>query len=219
MTGRRKAWFAVVVMAVFLLAYRVVPVCLEQEQVSALAGSVANKVIVVDGSYGGYGDGSSTTALKLAHWLGQSGAMVLVSGDADPALDYPATAATGMGALESLAERAGPADLVVSVRSGAPWSVTYSAGGGVSQLATDIAKEIPLTEPVLRPEITAVSGASVPVPWVEVRTGSQDGRGENNCAWAVYAGIVRYFAQQTPAVNGKVLNTLENDIPSTVDSQ
>ncbi|HUW63776.1 MAG TPA: hypothetical protein VMW83_03605 [Spirochaetia bacterium] len=222
MVGKGKILPGVLLLAVFLLAYRVLPVRLEQEQVRALAGSLQNKVIVVDGAYGGYGEDGSGTAGKLARWFGSSGAMVLLSGDADPALDYPpAQAAGGMSVVLTMAAQAGPADLLVSVRPGAGWRITYPAAGvnGEQQLAQDIAQEIPLAEGITRPPLEAVSGLPAGVLWVQVQTGPLDSRGEDNLAWAVYAGAARYFSAKPPVVNGKALETLENDLPSTVDSQ
>ncbi|MDA8334421.1 MAG: hypothetical protein M0Z41_05395 [Peptococcaceae bacterium] len=200
-------------LAVFLLAYRVFPVRLEEEHVRALAGALASKVIIVDGAYGGYGEDGSQTAGKLVDWLGQAGAMVVLSGDADPSLDYPPEGATGLAAV---LRSAGPADLLVSVRPGVHERITYSAGE--EELARDIRREMALVQ-TGAPELAAEPGSSTAAPWVEVETGPLDARGEDNLAWAVYAGVARYFAAQPPAVNGRTLETLENDIPSTVDSR
>ena len=216
MVGKGRIPAFVLLVAVFLLAYRVLPVRLEEEHVQVLAGSLASKVIVVDGAYGGYGENGSQTARKLARWLGQNGAMVLLSGDADPSLDF-----SPGGDLAAALRSAGPADLLVSVRPGDAWRITYpaAAADGEQQLAQDIRQEIALVQTGARPVLSAVSGLPARVPWIQVQTGALDARQEDNLAWAVYAGIVHYFAAKPPAVNGKALETLENDIPSTLDSQ
>jgi len=211
--------------AVFVLVCKTVPVRLEEEQVQALAGSLASKVIIVDGPYGGYGpEGEWQVPVKLARWLGQAGAMVLLSGDANPSLDWPPTTSGGLGGVLA---SAGPADLVVSVRPGETWEVAYPAADttGEKQLAQAIRQEIALVGTTV-PELAAVARlpgyppkGRVGTPWVQVETGPLDARGQDDLAWAVYAGVVRYFAARPPAVNEKVLDTLENDVPSTLDSR
>jgi len=219
MGSKGKIAAGVLLAAVFLLAYRMWPVRLEEENVKGEAGSLANRVIVVDGESGGFGGAGSQTAIFLTRWLAGAGAMVLLSGDLDPAL-----AATGPGtdadALAAMARRRDvPADLLVAIRPGSAgggsWRIAYSAGE--ERLAADIAREAALALGAGSPLLSAA--ASSAVPWVQITAPPLDRRGQDNLAWAVYAGMVRYFASLAPPVNGKVLETLERDVPATVDSQ
>ena len=215
MGGVGRAAAVALLAAAFVLAFRMLPVRLEEEKVQAQAGSLGSRVVVVDGDSGGFGGADSQTAAFLIRWLAGSGAMVLLSGDLDPGLAAPGPGDDPKALAVLARDRSVPADLILSIRTGGAWSITYSAGQ--EELAQDVVRETALALGVGGPAVSAAAASGV--PWVRITTPPLDVRGQHDLAWAVYAATVRYFAALPPPVDGKALETLERDIPATVDSR
>jgi len=210
-----------------------------RQSVAALAWSVANKVIVVDPGHGGFDPGvvgkngvqekDITLAIgkRLAEYLRQSGATVLMTRETDIDLSEPGTIGLAAKKREDLKKRVTlanehKADLFVSIHvnsytsPGPRGAQTFVQPGfpGSRQAGQAIQSELAAwlknTDRHTK-EVDYYVTRNTSMPAVLVETGFISNEGESRLlqdpayqsklAWAIYAGIVKYFNQ--PVGNGK----------------
>lgn len=231
---RHVAALAVLVLVSLYLA-RLCEIRAGRQAVEDLAWSVANRVIVVDPGHGGsdpgvVGQGGVTEkditlaiSKRLAECLGQSGAMVLLTREADIDLSDPATAGPGSKKREDLTRRVAlandsRADLYLSIhvnsssspnRRGAQTFVQPGSAAG-KMAAEFIQAELAgtLKNTGRRPlEVDHFITRNTSMPAVIVETGFltnkaearllQDPDYQAKAARAIYAGVVKCFARMS----------------------
>ncbi|OPZ73433.1 MAG: Germination-specific N-acetylmuramoyl-L-alanine amidase precursor [Firmicutes bacterium ADurb.Bin456] len=201
--------------------------------VEALAWSVANRVIVTDPGHGGPDPGvvsrdgvqekdlALAISRRLAGYLGEAGAMVLLTREADTGLSDPATAGQGPWKREDLIRRVtlandSRADLYLSIhvnsssspgrRGAQTFAQTGSAAGKMAAefIQAELAGAVKNTG--RRPlEVDHFITRNTSMPAVIVETGFltnraearllQDPHYQDKVARAIYAGVVKYFAR------------------------
>jgi N-acetylmuramoyl-L-alanine amidase len=233
----RKRHVAALVALVFIAFYlvRLCEIRAGRQAVEAQAWSVANRVIVVDPGHGGSDPGAAgkdgalekdiTLAIgrRLADCLGQAGAMVLLTREADTELSDPATTGQAAKKREDLTRRvdlanANRADLYLSIhvnsssspaRRGAQTFVQPGSAAGkmaAEFIQAELAETFKNTgrRPV---EVDHFITRNTSMPAVIVETGYitneaeakllQDPDYQAKAARAIYAGVVKYFARMS----------------------
>ncbi len=230
----KKYWLAVLVLllgASFFMA-RAIKAQVDRQSVEALSAAVAQKVIVVDPGHGGVDPGVTgksgvpekninlAVAERLAVYLGQAGAMVLMTREADVDLSDPGTTGLLAKKRQDLERRVAlanenQADLYLSIhvnsypfpdRCGARTFVQSGAAGALEAarlIQAELAKVVKNTD-LATGEIDYYITRNTLMPAVIVDVGFlsnereekllQDPAYQGAVAWAVYAGTVRYFA-------------------------
>jgi len=231
----RKRHVAALAALVFIAFYlvRLYEIRAGRQAVEAQAWSVANRVIVLDPGHGGFDPGVAgkdgvlekditlAIAQRLAGYLGQAGAMVLLTREADTDLSNPATAGPANKKREDLTRRvemanANQADLFLSIhvnsssspaRRGAQTFIQPgSAAGRVAAefIQAELAKTLKNTsrQPL---EVDHFITRNTSMPAVIVETGFLTNEAEAKllqepdyqakAARAIYAGVVKYFAR------------------------
>ncbi|KUK82765.1 MAG: N-acetylmuramoyl-L-alanine amidase, partial [Pelotomaculum thermopropionicum] len=230
----KKYWFVVLVLlagASFFTA-RFIIARVERQPAENLSAAVAGKVIVVDPGHGGVDPGVTgksgvlekninlAVAGKLASYLGQAGAMVLMTREADVDLSDPGTTGLLAQKRQDLERRVAlanenRADLYLSIhvnsypfpdRCGARTFVQSGAAGALEAarlIQAELARVVKNTD-LVTGEVDYYITRSTLMPAVIVDIGFlsnereekllQDPAYQSAVAWAVYAGTAGYFA-------------------------
>ncbi|BAF58543.1 N-acetylmuramoyl-L-alanine amidase [Pelotomaculum thermopropionicum SI] len=230
---RKRHLAALAVLAVLALFFsRLLQERAGRQAVAALAPALAGRVIVVDPGHGGYDPGvvgksgalekdiALSVGRRLAANLGQAGAMVLMTREADTDLSDPGTVGLTAKKREDLSRRVAlandnKADLYLSIhvnsftsprRRGAQTFV--QPGSAESKKAArfiqeELARVLEGTgRRINEVDFYVTRNATMPAVIVEIGFITneeeekllQDPAYQSKAAWAVFAGTVKYFA-------------------------
>lgn len=232
----RRRHLALLVALVFLLFFlaRLIEDRTDRRSVAVMAPAVANRVIVVDPGHGGIDPGvvgkngvyekdiTLAVSKKLAANLGQAGAMVLMTREADNDLSDSTTLGAAAKKKEDLQRRVAlandnKADLYLSIhvnsfqspdRRGAQ---TFVQPGREQSLKASryIQDELArllrnTTRQPVEVDYYVTKNTTMPAVVVEIGFLSNDAEAklledpvyQGKVAWAIYAGVVKYFAGQ-----------------------
>ncbi len=221
--------------------------------VTAVSQSMVKKVIVVDPGHGGFDTGvigksgamekdiSLELGRRLADNLGQAGAMVLMTREADIDLSDPGTTGLNAKKKEDLHRRVAlandnKADLYLSIhvnsfsspeRRGAQTFVHPGAAQSkkaAQLIQAELAGVLKNTD-TQSLEVEHYITKQVSMPAVIVETGFitneteekllQDPNYQSKVAWAIYNGVLKYFTQQDASPHGSA----KEDIIKTFKEQ
>lgn len=236
----KKSSIAVLAALVFLLVFlsfciiRAAEIRAGRHPAEALSAAAAKKVVVVDPGHGGFDPGAVgksgvqekdvnlEVARRLAAYLGQAGAMVVMTREADNDLSSPGAAGLVAKMREDLEARVAlanekKADLYVSIHAGSYPSPercgarTFVQRGSAESMKAARFIQAELARAVkgsglYTGEVDYYITRSVLMPAVVVETGFMSNEREeklladpayqDKLAWAVYTGVAKYFAEQ-----------------------
>jgi N-acetylmuramoyl-L-alanine amidase len=260
----RKRHLAALVALVFLAFFlvRQIEDKAGRQAIMTMAPAVANRVIVVDPGHGGIDPGvvgkngllekdiTLAVGKRLAANLGQAGAMVLLTREADTDLSDPTTLGAAAKKREDLQRRVAlandnHADLYVSIhvnsftspdRRGAQTFVqpgkekSLKASRHIQEELAGVLKNT-ARQPV---EVDYYITRNTNMPAVVVEIGFltndaearllEDPAYQGKVAWAIYAGVVKYFAgegAQTQTLESpdreEIIKTFKENVPKVLD--
>lgn len=257
----RKRHLAALVALVFLAFFmaRLMEDRANRQAVETLAPALANRVIVVDPGHGGIDPGvvgkngllekdiTLAVGKRLAANLGQAGAMVLLTREADYNLSDPATLGAAAKKREDLQRRVAlandnKADLYVSIhvnsfsdssRRGAQTFVqpgsenSMKAGRCIQEELAGVLKNT--TRQPLEVDYYITRNTSMPAVVVEIGFLTNEAEArlleepsyQSKVAWAIYAGLVKYFAElgppnREPADREEIIKTFKENSPKNL---